>query len=58
MPKNPKFTANEEDIWLARAWVKASQDPVTGTQQTQDMFWGQIFEYWKSFHLQEVQMWR
>jgi hypothetical protein len=53
MPKNPKFTSNE-DIWLARAWVKASQDPVTGTQQTKDMFWAQIFEYWKSFHLQDA----
>ncbi len=53
MPKTSKFSANE-DIWLTRAWVRASQDPVIGTQQTSDTFWSRIFEYWKVLHNQEA----
>jgi hypothetical protein len=52
MPKNKKFTPNE-DIWLARAWVKASQDDyVVG--QTSEAVWGRIFDYWKAIHAQEA----
>jgi hypothetical protein len=53
MPKNSRFTINE-DNWLARAWAKASQDPIIGTNQTSEMFWEKIFDYWKAFHMLEA----
>jgi hypothetical protein len=53
MPKNSRFNINE-DNWLARAWAKASQDPVIGTNQTSEMFWEKIFDFWKTFHMLEA----
>jgi len=53
MPKTVKFST-DEDIWLARAWVKASQDSIVGTQQKSEAFWGRIFDYWKVIHAQEA----
>jgi hypothetical protein len=54
MPKTSRFTVNEEDKWLARAWVKASQDPIIGTNQTSEMFWEIFFDFWKAFHSLEA----
>ena len=34
----------EEDEALARSWVAASEDSITGTGQKASKFWGQVFE--------------
>ena len=34
----------EEDEALARSWVAASEDSITGTGQKASKFWGRVFE--------------
>ena len=41
MPKG-KSWAGAEDEYLCRAWLHASEDPITGTGQKKDSFWNAI----------------
>ena len=41
MPKG-KSWAGAEDECLCRAWLRASEDPITGTGQKKDSFWNAI----------------
>ncbi|XP_062213680.1 glutathione S-transferase T3-like [Phragmites australis] len=39
----------EEDELLVSAWLNVSQDPVVGTDQSKDTYWGRIAKYFNTY---------
>ncbi|XP_062227357.1 uncharacterized protein LOC133925445 [Phragmites australis] len=40
---------DEEDELLMSAWLNVSQDPVVGTNQSKEMYWGRIAKYFNTY---------
>ena len=53
MPRTNKFSS-KEDEWIARAWAKATLDPIVGNNQKGKEFWQKIFEWFVQLHERET----
>ena len=52
MPRTNKFST-KEDEWIARAWAKATLDPIVGNNQKGKDFWIKIFDWFVQLHEEE-----
>jgi hypothetical protein len=53
MPRTNKFST-KEDEWIARAWAKATLDPIVGNNQKGNDFWSKIFDWFVQLHEAET----
>ncbi|XP_062185960.1 uncharacterized protein LOC133889463 [Phragmites australis] len=45
---------DEEDELLVSAWLNVSQDPVVGTYQSKETYWGRIAKYFNTYRKQSM----
>ena len=50
--RQPRFSA-EEDVFICRAFVNISCDPVTGTDQKGSLFWQKVADQVQEMYLAE-----
>ena len=48
MGKGKAYLA-EEDVALCRAWMRVSEDPITGSEQKADCFWQAVHKLFRGY---------
>ncbi|XP_062188911.1 glutathione S-transferase T3-like [Phragmites australis] len=47
---------DEEDELLVSAWLNVSQDPVVGTDQSRETYWGRIAKYFNTYKKESMML--